>query len=132
MLLATNHITVTDLNDPIVSGTAPVNPTEGQLWLDTSEETDALMRWDGTQWVSCTLGPGDLENIYANIERNRTAIQQTDTTIRLLVEQNTTEMVSALAGLEASLQSAIAQTARDITFAFTEATNYTVTATGEI
>lgn len=132
MLIASNHITLADLNDPIVSGEAPANPSEGQLWLDTSGEQDILRRWDGTQWVASTIGPEDLENIYANIERNRTAIQQTDTSIRLLVEQTNTEMLSALAGLEQSLQSAITQTAQDITFAFTEATNYTVTATGDI
>lgn len=132
MLKAATHITMADLNDPIVSGYAPPNPAEGQLWLDTSGESDSLKRWDGTGWVSSAIGPEDLENIYANIERNRTAISQTDTSIRLMVEQNTTQMVSALAGLEASLQSAIDQTAKDITFAFSEATNYTVTATGEI
>jgi len=132
MPIAANHITLADLNDPIVSGTEPSNPAEGQLWLDTSAESDVLKRWDGTEWVHSTIGPDDLDNIFANIERNRTSISQTDTAIRLLVEQTSTEMVSALAGLEASLQSAIAQTAQDITFAFTEATNYTVTATGDI
>lgn len=132
MAIAANHITLADLNDPIVSGVAPLGPAEGQLWLDTSGEQDILRRWDGVQWVASTIGPEDLENIYANIERNRTAIQQTDTSIRLIVEQTTTEMLSALAGLEQSLQSAITQTAKDITFAFSEATNYTVTATGDI
>ena len=78
------------------------------------------------------MNPDDLENIYANIERNRTAIEQTDTAIRQTVEQNRVEMTSALAGLESSLQAVVTQTARDITYAFTEATNYTVTATGEI
>ena len=129
---AASHITLTDLNDPIISGTEPQHPAVGQLWLDTSAETDALKRWDGTQWVPSGVSPEDLENIYANIERNRTAISQTDSSIRLLVEQSSTEMITALAGLEKSLQSAISQTAQDITFAFNEATNYTVAATGDI
>lgn len=130
--LASGQITLADLTDPIISGTAPPNPTEGQLWLDTSGETDALKRWDGSRWVPGSISPEDLENIYANIERNRTAISQTDTAIRLLVEQQRTELDSALTGLEMSLQSAIEQTAKDITFAFSEANNYTITATGEI
>lgn len=132
MTIAANHITIADLHDPIVSGTAPLTPAEGQLWLDTSGENDVLKRWNGTEWTPCTISQDDLVNVYANIERNRTSISQTDTAIRLLVEQTSTEMTSALAGLEASLQSAIAQTAKDITFAFSEATNYTVLATGEI
>lgn len=130
--LASGQITLADLTDPIISGTAPPNPSEGQLWLDTSGETDALKRWDGSRWVPGSISPEDLENIYANIERNRTAISQTDTSIRLLVEQQKTELASALAGLESSLQSVIEQTAKDITFAFSEANNYTITATGEI
>ena len=132
MPIAVNHITLADLNDPIVSGTEPSNPAEGQLWLDTSAESDVLKRWNGQDWIPSILSPEDLENIYANIERNRTAISQTDTAIRLVVEQSQMEMLSVLSGLQQSLQSAISQTAKDITFAFTEATNYTVAATGEI
>lgn len=130
--IASTHITLADLTDPIVSGMEPPNPQEGQLWLDTSGESDVLKRWTGTEWVLSTVGPEDLANIYANIERNRTAINQTDSAIRLVVEQNKTELTSVLAGLEASLQSVIEQTAQDITFAFSEANNYTITATGEI
>ena len=129
---AASHITLSDLNDPIISGTEPQNPAIGQLWLDTSAETDALKRWDGAAWIPSGISPEDVENIYANIERNRTAIQQTESAIRMTVEQYNMEMASALAGLETSLQSAISQTAKDITFAFNEATNYTVAATGDI
>lgn len=131
-LVASAHITIADLNDPVVSSTAPPNPATGQLWLDTSGNNDVLKRWNGAQWIDSTLTPEELSNIYANIERNTTAINQTDTSIRLLVEQTKVQLDSALAGLESSLQSAITQTAKDITFAFNEATNYTVTATGDI
>lgn len=130
VMKAVSQTTITNLNDPIVSGEAPSNPAEGQLWLDTT--SDILKRWDGVQWVECTVSQDDLDNVYANIERNRTAIQQTDTSIRLLVEQNKTEMTSSLAGIESTLSTFIDQTAKDITFMFNEATNYTVNATGEI
>lgn len=130
--IASTHITLADLTDPIISGTPPASPQEGQLWLDTSGDPDSLKRWTGTEWVLTGIGPEDIANIYANIERNRTAINQTDSSIRLMVEQQRTELTSALAGLEASLQSVIEQTAADITFAFSEANNYTITATGEI
>jgi hypothetical protein len=102
------------------------------LWLDTSGETDCLRRWDGEKWVAGSFTADDMANIYANIEKNRSAIIQTDSSLQLMVEQAKTELNSAITGLETSLSTAISQTARDITFAFSEATNYTVTATGEI
>lgn len=130
--IAIGQITIADLNDPIVSGTEPANPAVGQLWLDTSTEPDSLRRWDGDAWVAASVSADEVANIYANIERNRTSITQTDAAIRLLVEQTATEMRDSLTGLESSLQSAISQTAKDITFAFNEAANFTVTATGDI
>lgn len=130
--IAIGQITIADLNDPIVSGTEPANPAVDQLWLDTSTEPDSLRRWDGSGWVAASVNADEVANIYANIERNRTSITQTDTSIRLLVEQTATQLRDSLSGLETSLQSVIAQTAKDITFAFNEATNYTVTANGEI
>ena len=35
-LISCAQITITDFNDPIQQGTAPINPIEGLLWLDTS------------------------------------------------------------------------------------------------
>lgn len=115
-----------------IADTAPEAPEDGRLWLDTGGEQDVLRRWDGTAWLPVTLTPEELANIYANIERSRTEIEQTDAAIRLTVEQATRELRDALTGLEAALESSISQTAQDITFAFEQATNYTVTATGEI
>ncbi|MGG3920682.1 phage tail spike protein [Geobacillus thermodenitrificans] len=36
------------------SNTAPANPTNGQLWLDTSVVPNVLRRWDGSAWVKVT------------------------------------------------------------------------------
>jgi len=36
------------------SNTAPVNPTAGQLWLDTSVTPNVLKRWNGSTWVKAT------------------------------------------------------------------------------
>lgn len=36
-IIARAHRTIADLNDPVQQGTAPVNPVEGMLWLDTSK-----------------------------------------------------------------------------------------------
>jgi hypothetical protein len=42
--------TLVDLNDPIQQGTAPYNPVEGLLWLDTSQSPPVLARWSGSAW----------------------------------------------------------------------------------
>ena len=34
------------------NGTAPSNPTEGQLWYDTTDSIDQLKIYDGTNWVA--------------------------------------------------------------------------------
>ena len=49
-MIASAHITISDLNDPIQQGTAPASPVEGMLWLDTSVEPPQLRRWDGLVW----------------------------------------------------------------------------------
>ncbi|MGG3808574.1 phage tail spike protein [Geobacillus thermodenitrificans] len=36
------------------SNTAPTNPTNGQLWLDTSVVPNVLKRWNGSAWVKVT------------------------------------------------------------------------------
>ncbi len=118
------------VDTPVVSPFAPEPPKQDQLWLDTM--TDAWKRWDGTAWVECSVSDDVLANIYANIEKNRTAIEQSESSIRMTVEQQKTEFDSSLTGLESALQSFITQTAKDITFVYNEATNYTVSATGEI
>ena len=49
--LTTASATVIDLNDPVVSSTAPSGPIVGQLWVDTSTASNVLKVWDGTQWI---------------------------------------------------------------------------------
>jgi hypothetical protein len=45
-------LTLTDLNDAIVSGTEPSNPTNGTLWVDESVDPNLIKRWQtGTGWV---------------------------------------------------------------------------------
>lgn len=49
-MIASAQMTIVDLNDPIQQGTAPTNPTEGMLWLNTSESPPQLYRWTGKAW----------------------------------------------------------------------------------
>ncbi|MFQ3543663.1 hypothetical protein Q7A53_06225 [Halobacillus rhizosphaerae] len=49
-VLGVGQLTLTDLNDAIVSGTPPVNPTNGSLWVDESETPKLLKKWNGSTW----------------------------------------------------------------------------------
>lgn len=52
---ATGQITIVDLNDAILSGTAPTNPVVGTLWIDTSTTPNKLFSWSGSVWVPQSL-----------------------------------------------------------------------------
>ncbi|EAE6445153.1 carbohydrate-binding protein CenC [Listeria monocytogenes] len=52
---AAAEMTLTDINDAIVSGEAPLTPTIDLLWMDSSVTPNVLRRWDGEKWVSQTL-----------------------------------------------------------------------------
>ena len=49
--LTSASATMVDLNDPIVSTTAPRNPITGQMWVNTSVSPNILNVWNGSQWV---------------------------------------------------------------------------------
>lgn len=50
--VATASITFVDLNDAIISGTPPNNPTPGLLWIDNSiPASPRLKKWSGSGWV---------------------------------------------------------------------------------
>lgn len=50
MAVAIAQFTITDLNDITTSNTAPSNPTDGQLWLDTSVTPNVLKKYNGSSW----------------------------------------------------------------------------------
>lgn len=57
MPYANGQITIVDLNDAIRSGTAPKNPVDGMLWIDTSVEPNKLNSWNEASktWIEQTL-----------------------------------------------------------------------------
>lgn len=61
MPLANGQITIVDLNDAILSGTAPANPVEGTLWIDTSVDPNKLYSWNGSNWIEQTLSVSALD-----------------------------------------------------------------------
>lgn len=59
-VVARTNTIVLDLNDPMISSTAPADPKEGQLWLDTSVSPSVLKMWDGQQWVNSGYQNGNV------------------------------------------------------------------------
>lgn len=59
-IIARTNTVVLDLNDPLVSNTAPKNPKNGQLWLDTNVSPSVLKMWDGSQWVNSGYQNGNV------------------------------------------------------------------------
>lgn len=51
-MVATTYVTITDLNDVISSPTEPINVYEGQLWLDTTNNT--LKIYSNGEWISAS------------------------------------------------------------------------------
>ena len=62
MKIAQGQMGLVDLNDAIISGTPPVNPSNGTLWIDESiTPYPMLKKWDGTQWLNL----GELADDYS-------------------------------------------------------------------
>lgn len=51
-IIASGTFTLTDLNDALIAGSAPKNPTVNTLWIDSSITPNMLKKWNGTQWVN--------------------------------------------------------------------------------
>lgn len=51
VVVSIGQIGLTDVNDAIVSGSAPLNPSSGTLWVDTSVTPNLLKEWTGVWTV---------------------------------------------------------------------------------
>lgn len=69
-LIGSGQLSLVDLNDAIVSGTAPTNPSVGTLWVDESVTPKMLKKWNGTSWDEM----GELD---PNLSETITDIQET-------------------------------------------------------
>ncbi|WP_242180825.1 discoidin domain-containing protein [Listeria monocytogenes] len=60
---AAAEITLTDINDAIVQGSEPLNPTDGMLWLDNSQTPNVLKRYDSSsnKWEVQTVSLVDAD-----------------------------------------------------------------------
>jgi hypothetical protein len=63
LIVSNNSFTVFDLNDPVLGNSAPLDPKEGQLWLDTSKNNAyVLYIYQDGEWVYFNQQIG--KNIY--------------------------------------------------------------------
>ncbi|WP_160203514.1 hypothetical protein [Priestia megaterium] len=62
MAIATGTFSLVDLNDAIVAGTAPANPSIDTLWLDTSVTPNMMKKWNGSAWIEV----GELDPNYSD------------------------------------------------------------------
>lgn len=94
--LATGTFSLMDMNDAIVSGTAPTNPTVGTLWLDTSVTPNMMKKWGGSSWVDIgELDPNysdTIENINKSID-DITSDSVIDYTERKILKDRITEII---------------------------------------
>src|SRR5690606_30451863 len=50
-VIGVGQLSLLDLNDAIVSGSPPLNPSNGSLWIDESQTPAMLNKWNGVRWV---------------------------------------------------------------------------------
>lgn len=71
MPIATGQYTIVDFNDIDISTTEPANPTEKQLWLDTSSVPSSLFVYQDGEWVyigtDLSVLEGNINDIYNNL-----------------------------------------------------------------
>lgn len=75
------QFTITDLNDPVVAGTAPAAPVLDMLWLDTSQSPAALHRWNGTAWEAVGSSVSGGRNLLLNTEDERSMVRSSSNTL---------------------------------------------------
>lgn len=81
-IVASNQITLIDLNDAIKLGTPPKSPTNETLWIDTSVTPNILKKWNGSGWVVQNLSLDGLDPTAA------TNISNVTTTLSSLSNDN--------------------------------------------
>lgn len=120
-LVTSAQLTLVDLNDAIIAGTAPASPVVDTLWIDTSLSPPRLKKWNGSAWIEQQidlkyLDPNadgkieDHEVTFANILddnklsiQDRTFLKDKITAIVGLVQADTATTLPTLASLDGGL-----------------------------
>lgn len=66
--VAGHYMTLLDINDLRPSDIEPLNPKEGQLWLDTSVEPPTLKIYKNGKWINLNAQITDVEELIKNLK----------------------------------------------------------------
>lgn len=104
VVVSAGQYTITDIFDPVQQDTAPTNPVEGMIWIDTSVTPNVWKRWTGTEWVH--VGDADMSGIEEQITTIETKIEEQDGQISL---RATKEELSEVDGRVTSVSDEVAE-----------------------
>ncbi|MGF9946087.1 phage tail spike protein [Priestia megaterium] len=103
-VVAIDQITLIDLNDAIINGERPENPTKGTMYIDSTVKPPIWYTYNGTEWEKQALSVGDLdpellntvggvveevEDIGGRVTTAESTISQLNTSITSKVESTT-------------------------------------------
>lgn len=66
-IIGVGQLSLLDLNDAIISGVPPKNPTVGSLWIDENLNPAMLKKWNGEAWIDLGELDPDLSVIIEDI-----------------------------------------------------------------
>lgn len=111
-LRATGRQSIKNVNDVIVSNTAPGNPKKGTSWTDTSKTPPVTKIWDGKAWVDKLAEVETVVTEHTETFKDHSAkITSNETAINLRVTQQEynvykTQIGSSISRLDSSLKTA--------------------------
>ena len=67
-LVAAQSITFIDINDMVPSAKPPLNPIDGEIWIDNSVDPPVIKVWDEEkgQWITITVAGASTKNLINN------------------------------------------------------------------
>ena len=67
-LVAAQSITFIDINDMVPSAKPPLNPIDGEIWIDNSVDPPVIKVWDEEkgQWITITVAGSSTKNLINN------------------------------------------------------------------
>ncbi|MFP3666545.1 phage tail spike protein [Priestia sp. SIMBA_032] len=93
-IVTIDQITLIDLNDAIINGERPENPTKGTMYIDSTVSPPIWYTYNGTEWEKQALSVGDLDPaLLTVITDNSDALEVIDE--RVTTSESTIEQLSS-------------------------------------
>ncbi|MED3972245.1 phage tail spike protein [Priestia megaterium] len=97
-VVAIDQITIIDLNDAIINGERPENPTKGTMYIDSTVTPPIWYTFNGTEWEKQALSVGDLDpallNTVTDISDALEVVDERVTTSESTIEQLSSSITS--------------------------------------